>query len=144
MRIRPISEVCIACGLCTVWCKVEHSESPNIYKSFRSGTPQTMSCVRVEQEGHLSLAVQCRHCDEPICVYACITGAMNKDRTTGLVTVDQLRCIGCGTCVLMCPNGAVHLHERAGRVAIKCDLCHIRGFPSCVEHCPNDALILEE
>jgi carbon-monoxide dehydrogenase iron sulfur subunit len=89
------------------------------------------------------MAIQCRHCEDPICVYACITGAMSKDPATGIVRFDQSRCIGCGTCVLMCPNGAVQLDDRGRRVALKCEMCRDRGFPSCVEHCPNDALILE-
>ncbi|MDH7601319.1 MAG: 4Fe-4S dicluster domain-containing protein [Armatimonadota bacterium] len=123
---------------------MEHSESRSIYKAFKTGAPETVSCVRVEQDGPLSFAVQCRHCEEPICAYACITGAMSKDPITGVVTVDRSKCIGCGTCVLMCPNGTVSLDERSGRAAVKCDLCSARGFPSCVEHCPNDALLLED
>jgi carbon-monoxide dehydrogenase iron sulfur subunit len=143
-RIRPVPEVCIGCGLCQVWCKVEHSDSKNVYKAFRQSAPETISCVRLEEAGCKSFALQCRHCDEPLCVYGCITGAMSKDPETGIVSVDKSRCVGCGTCVLMCPNGAVGLDTRDGRVALKCDLCKERGFPSCVEHCPNDALILED
>jgi len=143
MRARPVPEACISCGLCTVWCKVEHSDSRSIYKAFRADATKTVACVRLEQEGARSLAIQCRHCEDPICVYACITGAMSKDPTTGIVKVDPSRCIGCGTCVLMCPNGAVQLDDRGKRVALKCEMCRDRGFPSCVEHCPNDALIME-
>ncbi|MCE5313736.1 MAG: 4Fe-4S dicluster domain-containing protein [Armatimonadota bacterium] len=144
-RIRAIPEVCIGCGLCKVWCKVEHSSSKNIHKAFKANAPETMACVEVEEEGCESFASQCRHCDEPLCVYGCITGAMSKNAETGLVTVDQSKCVGCWTCVLMCPNGAIRRDERGEkRVAIKCDQCMERGFPSCVEHCPNDALVLED
>lgn len=143
-RIRAIPEVCIGCGLCGVWCKVEHSESRNVLKTFKPGAPDTVSCVRVEEAEAKSFASQCRHCDEPLCVYGCITGAMTKNAETGVTTVDRTRCVGCWTCVLMCPNGAVSLDTRQGRVALKCDLCQERGFPSCVEHCPNDALVLED
>ncbi|MGB9619928.1 MAG: 4Fe-4S dicluster domain-containing protein, partial [Armatimonadota bacterium] len=143
-RIRAVPEVCIGCGLCRVWCGVEHSESRNIHKTFKPNAPATVSCVEVEQAGWKSFAIQCRHCAEPLCAYGCITGAMTKDPRTGLVNVDRSRCIGCWTCVLMCPNGAVKPDTRQGRAVAKCDLCQERGFPSCVEHCPNDALILED
>ncbi len=144
LRIRAVPEVCIACGLCKVWCKVEHSQSKNVYRAFKRAAPETVSCVELEEAGCDSFALQCRHCDEPLCVYGCVTGAMTKDPESGIVSVDESRCIACGTCILMCPNGAVRMDTRHGRVALKCDLCAERGFPSCVEHCPNDALILEE
>lgn len=69
---------------------------------------------------------------------------MTKDPESGIVTVDPSKCVGCWTCVLMCPNGAVRRDERSGHIAMKCDLCKERGFPSCVEHCPNDAIELED
>jgi len=144
LRIRAIPEVCIGCGLCRVWCKVEHSDSRNIHKAFRPNAPETMCCVELEEESCESFASQCRNCDEPLCVYGCITGAMTKDPETGLVTLDRSKCVGCLTCVLMCPNGAIKPDFREGRAVLKCDMCKDRGFPSCVEHCPNDALVLEE
>jgi anaerobic carbon-monoxide dehydrogenase iron sulfur subunit len=144
LRIKALPDVCIGCGLCRVWCKVEHSESKNVHKAFKPAAGETVSCVELEEEGCESFAVQCRHCDEPLCVYGCITGAMQKDPETGVVSVDESKCVGCWTCVLMCPNGAVKRDRRGKKVALKCDMCAKRGFPSCVEHCPNDALVLEE
>jgi carbon-monoxide dehydrogenase iron sulfur subunit len=144
LRIKALPDVCIGCGLCRVWCKVEHSESKNVHKAFKPAACETVSCVELEEEGCESFAVQCRHCDEPLCVYGCITGAMQKDPETGVVSVDESKCVGCWTCVLMCPNGAVKRDRRGKKIALKCDMCAKRGFPSCVEHCPNDALVLEE
>ncbi len=144
LRIKAVPHACIGCGLCKVWCKVEHSDTKNINKAFRPSAAETLSCVDVEEEGCASFAAQCRQCDEPLCSYGCITGAMTKDPETGLVTVDKSKCVGCWTCILMCPNGAIKRDERGGHVALKCDMCKHRGFPSCVEHCPNDALVIEE
>lgn len=144
LRIKALPEVCIGCGLCRIWCKVEHSPTKSIQKAFKEHAPDTLACVDLEERGPHSFAAQCRHCDEPICAYSCITGAMSKDPDTGLVTVDENRCIGCWTCILMCPNGSVKRDERSSPRAIKCEQCRERGFPSCVEHCPNDALVLEE
>ncbi len=143
-KIQAVPGVCIGCRLCTVWCKVEHSASRNINKAFKSGAPETVSCVEVEECGEQSFALQCRQCDEPLCVYGCITGALQKDPETGVVTLNESKCVSCWTCVLMCPNGAVKRDSRGDSRAIKCDMCVERGFPSCVEHCPNDALILVE
>ncbi len=144
MRITADSDVCIGCGICRVWCKVEHSPSKNVNKAFKAGAADTQSCVELEECGARSFAAACRHCDEPLCVYGCVTGAMTKDPETGAVSVVASKCIGCWTCILMCPNGAVRKDTRGQNVALKCDLCKDRGFPSCVEHCPNDALVLED
>ena len=50
---------------------------------------------------HVSLG--CQHCDDPACVKVCPTTAMHKDASTGLVSVDEHKCIGCGYCHRACP-----------------------------------------
>jgi carbon-monoxide dehydrogenase iron sulfur subunit len=97
--------------------------------------------VRVERRGETCFAVQCRHCDEPWCIYSCLTGAMSRDLRTGAVTSDSEKCIGCWTCIVACPYGA--LTRDAGRkVVAKCDLCPGETVPVCVANCPNEALVL--
>lgn len=138
-RIYPEEEVCVNCHLCQVYCLVEHSKSKDIIKAYKMEKDRAMTRVLVEEKDSVSFALQCRHCDEPVCVYSCITGAMQKDPVTGVVKVDQDKCIGCWTCVLVCPYGAVlpdYLHEHA----VKCDLCPGRAMPVCVEKCPNESL----
>ena len=68
---------------------------------------------------------------------------------TGVVTTDPARCVGCRTCVSMCPFGAVRVMNTATKpLAFKCDLCGdgagTPGTPSCVAACPNRALIYVE
>ncbi|MBE3584622.1 MAG: 4Fe-4S binding protein [Thermoanaerobacter sp.] len=58
-----------------------------------------------------SLPLNCRHCAEPACVDACPTGAMLRDKTTGLVRHRADRCVGCWMCVMACPTGALSLVE---------------------------------
>jgi electron transport protein HydN len=68
----------------------------------------------------------------------------------------QERCIGCKTCVVACPYGAMEVVVRpvtrnsgAGfnvlgekAEANKCDLCYQQeGGPACVDTCPTNALI---
>lgn len=98
----------------------------------------------MEESGPLSFSLQCRHCDEPSCVYACLTGAMYKDEETGAVVHDAERCVGCWTCLLFCPNGAIAKDTANGKVVAKCDLCGGEVTPACVANCPNEALVLEE
>lgn len=135
-------EVCIGCGLCRVYCQAEHSQSKDIIKAFKKETPRPAPRIRVERKGEISLSVQCRHCDEPLCVYSCLTGAMRKDPTTGVVTIDTDKCIGCWTCIVACPYGA--LTRGTGKTVVKCDLCPGRIMSVCVANCPNEALLLKE
>lgn len=138
-RIYCRDEVCIGCRLCEIHCQVEHSVSKDILKTFKKETPPP-SMVRVEEKGATSFALQCRQCPEPYCAYSCITGAIWQDADTGEVLHDKEKCIGCWTCVLACPKGAVSPDLRGPRVAVRCDLCPGREIPACVEYCPNGAL----
>jgi carbon-monoxide dehydrogenase iron sulfur subunit len=141
-RVVSNEDVCIGCRLCEVWCKVQHSKSKDIIKAFKKETP--MARVHVEERGAQSFAVQCRHCEEPDCVYSCITGAMSIDEETGQVMHDPEKCVGCWTCIMVCHRGAILRDERLRRIASKCDLCPGLDIPACVAHCPNEALCLVE
>jgi carbon-monoxide dehydrogenase iron sulfur subunit len=138
-RIELRQQVCMGCGLCVVGCLVEHSRTKDIIKAYLRETPRPLARLRVERRDGLFLPVQCRHCDEPYCVYSCLTGALTRDPATGEVQVDAERCIGCWTCILACPYGALHRDLGRGVIA-KCDLCPDREVPACVAICPNQAL----
>jgi carbon-monoxide dehydrogenase iron sulfur subunit len=99
--------------------------------------------IRVEDSGAVHFAVSCRHCEVPLCVKGCITGALSIDN--GTIKVDQDRCIGCCTCILSCPYGAVALSE-SGKAVQKCDLCAatLAGHPLCAANCPNQAIVYED
>lgn len=131
----------MGCGLCKVYCKTEQSQSKDIIKAFKREFPAPLSRVRVERINEKSFSLQCRHCDEPWCVYSCLTGAMQKDPITGIVTIDREKCMGCWTCILACPNGAL-VRDAYYNVVAKCDLCPEREVPACVAYCPNEALMV--
>lgn len=141
-RVLANEDTCIGCHLCEVHCRVAHSRSRQILKAYRE-EPRPQPRVRVEEDHPTSLAVQCHHCSEPTCVYACLTGAMHKDRETGIVTSDPSRCMGCWTCIMVCPYGAL-VRDTQRNVVIKCDLCADLVTPACVANCPNEALTLVE
>jgi carbon-monoxide dehydrogenase iron sulfur subunit len=134
-------EVCMGCGLCQVYCQTEHSRSKDIIKAFKRESPRPLSRIRVERNGAVCFSIQCRHCEEPWCVYACLTGAMRRDPSSGTITVDPEKCIGCWTCLLVCPYGAL-ARDDSRKIVAKCDLCPDHDVPVCVANCPNEALVL--
>ena len=142
-RIFVREEYCLGCRLCEINCLVKHSRSRKIIKAFRTERDTVVPGVQVEESGLVTFAVQCRHCDDAPCIEACITGAMYRDPTTGAVVCEEERCVGCWSCIMVCPAGAV-LRGKARKVASKCDLCTGEETPVCVAGCPNEALIYEE
>lgn len=131
----------MGCGLCQVYCQVEHSQSKDLIKAFMRETPQPLSRIRVEEKAEVSFALQCRQCADPWCVYSCLTGAISKDPVSGVVSVDAEKCVGCWTCIVACPYGAL-TRDLSSETAVKCDLCPGRDIPACVAICPNEALVL--
>ncbi len=142
-RIYIKEPVCIGCHLCEVYCQVAHSSSKDLVKTFKRESPRPLPRLSVEVRRPVSFSVRCQHCDEPLCVYACLTGALQKDAISGIVTVDEERCIGCWTCLIACPFGAIRQDTQRGRIA-KCDLCPGKETPVCVTNCPNEALVYVE
>ena len=143
-RIYVNEEYCLACRLCEVYCITQHSQSKKIIKAFKEEADQILPRLVVEEEGPLSFAMQCRHCEDPRCIEACITGAMQRDPETGTVQCDEDRCVGCWMCVMACPFGAIQRNTTTKHAASKCDLCIGEDMPVCVANCPNEALVYEE
>ena len=133
-------EYCIGCRLCEIYCQVKHSKSKKIIKAFREEEQDIMSRILVEEIGHNSFAIQCRHCVDAPCVDACISGAMTKNENTGVVNCDEDKCVGCWSCIMVCPYGVIRRDISAKRVASKCDMCVDEKIPVCVKNCPNEAL----
>ena len=142
-RVLIREESCIGCGLCQVYCKVEHSKSKDPIKAYRREQPQPVSRVRVETNKPHSVSIRCQNCEDTPCVVACLTGAMSLDTENGLVTHDPEKCIGCWTCIMVCPYSAIKA-DTSNKIIVKCDLCPNLEVPACVDNCPNEALVCEE
>lgn len=136
-RVYAKEELCLNCRLCEVYCKTAHSLSKDVLTANKYESPIPLARLSVYGDNIRSVAVNCRHCKNPKCVEACITGAMSKDVKTGIVSVDENKCIGCMTCLAVCPFGCI----KAGKTAVKCDLCQSEAQPACVKNCPNRALV---
>jgi carbon-monoxide dehydrogenase iron sulfur subunit len=136
-------QVCMGCHLCEVYCLQKHARSKDLVKAYKKEFPRALARVRVDESGIVSLSVRCQHCADAPCIRACLTGALYRDPSTSLVTVDEEKCIGCGTCSLTCPLGVPKL-DTAQKKMVKCDLCQDEEIPVCVANCPNEALVYAE
>jgi Fe-S-cluster-containing dehydrogenase component len=127
------AHLCTGCRYCEIACAVWHCGRIDVGQSR----------IRILFDaGHAAeryAAVNCQHCEEPVCVSACPSEAMQKDARTGWVLVNGAACIGCEMCVLSCPL-SVPVVDPASKVAVKCDFC--QGDPECVKHCSSRALRL--
>ena len=139
-RVYADEKWCLGCHLCEYNCAFANSGLKNMASALKD--KKIYPRIRVEEKDKITYAVSCRHCEDPICVKSCISGALIK--TDGAVKIDKNKCIGCLTCILVCPYGALSQGE-TGAVQ-KCELCleNSCGAPACVSGCPNRALVYEE
>jgi carbon-monoxide dehydrogenase iron sulfur subunit len=139
-RVYVNEEWCLGCHLCEYNCAYANSGIPDMVKALKG--KEIYPRIQVEGENMITYAVSCRHCTDPLCVRSCISGALSK--RDGVVCIDHNKCVGCQTCILVCPYGAVVAGEK-GTVQ-KCELCleNAAGEPACVSGCPNRAIVYEE
>ena len=139
-RVYVNEKWCLACHLCEYYCAFAATKGVDMAKALKN--IQIHPRIRIEEQNGISFAVSCRHCEEPLCVKGCITGALTK--VNGVVSIDRNKCVGCCTCVLCCPYGAITPTEDGPMN--KCELCTqtADGLPSCVKGCPNGAIVFEE
>jgi len=142
-RIYIKEEVCIGCCLCEVYCQLKHSRSKDLIKAFKRESPRPLPRLRIEEKKPVYFSLACQHCDEPLCVDSCLTGALSREADSGVVNVDSEKCLGCWTCIAVCPFGAITRDTYRGKIA-KCDLCQGEEMPFCVANCPNEALVFVE
>ena len=53
------------------------------------------------------------------------------------LSLDQIKCVGCGTCLLVCPHAVLSLTNGKGEIANR-DAC--MEFGACAKNCPVEAL----
>ena len=122
-------EKCTGCRLCELVCAVKHDGISN----------PTRSRIRVmkwEMEG-LYIPMSCQQCEDAPCMNGCPVGAISRNEELNCVEVDYEICIGCRTCVSVCPFGAM-TYNAVDHKVIKCDLCD--GDPQCARFCEVQAI----
>ncbi len=97
--------------------------------------------VIYDSKGNIAVPIMCQQCEEPPCEEACRIKAIRPDPGTGILTVNEEKCIGCNICIIACPLGGFTL-DPATKKPIMCDLCD--GDPQCVKVCSLGALKLVE
>ncbi|PKU22368.1 4Fe-4S dicluster domain-containing protein [Telmatospirillum siberiense] len=141
---------CIGCRTCEVACVLAHAGDASVERLSGLTFMPRLTVVKTRT---VSTTVTCHHCEDAPCVNACPSAAISyRDNS---VQVDQERCLGCKTCMIACPFGAMNVitvpatRQFAGVTlaagvkaqAHKCDLCIGRdGGPACVSVCPTKAL----
>lgn len=134
---------CTRCDDCVRACATAHDNNPRF---LRQGPVHA----------NFMVARACMHCQDPVCMIECPTGAISRRLDGGEVTINDSTCIGCGACAKNCPYDAirmVEIRDAQGNFirttkdrkpipkATKCDLCvDQQGGPACQRACPHDAL----
>jgi len=120
---------CTGCRLCELVCSVMHDGISNPARS-------RIKVMKWEAEG-LYIPMTCQQCEDSPCMNVCPVKAISRDEDYGFVMVDHNVCIGCRTCVTVCPFGAINFNVIDKKV-FKCDLCG--GEPQCVRFCEVKAI----
>ncbi len=135
-------DVCTRCDDCVRACADTHGGRPRF---VREG----------DRYNNLLIAKSCYHCQDPVCLIGCPTGAIRRANVGDVVEIKDTICIGCGTCENNCPYDAIVMHDTGTTwsddasvpevlrgepraLASKCDLCHTSpAGPACVRNCPH-------
>lgn len=136
-------EACVRCDDCVRACADTHGGNPRFVRAGNTF-------------GKWLVANACMHCVDPVCMIGCPTGAIHRTLQGGAVVINDLTCIGCGTCANSCPYDNIRLvpiRASDGRAlldpasqepilkATKCDLCFsLPTGPSCERACAHGAL----
>lgn len=126
-------EKCTGCRLCELVCSVKHDHVSNPTRS-------RIRIIKWEAEG-IYVPMSCQQCEDAPCIVGCPAKAISRNTEMSRVEVDYKKCIGCRTCVSVCPFGAMHFVPYDRKV-IKCDLCD--GDPQCVRFCDVQAVSLAD
>ena len=142
-RVYVNEEWCLGCRLCEYWCVWSASGEQYFPFAFEGGAKPPAGMQVEDMPNGIHFAVDCRHCDDPLCLKGCISGALYRD-DHGAIRVDKSVCVGCHTCIAMCPYGCIVAGADHAPIN-KCQLCAGKGYePQCVGHCPNNAIVWEE
>ena len=145
-RILIDADKCDGCKNCSIACMNAHRTDggDSVYTlDLNDPANESRNFIRLDGEGHYK-PIFCRHCDVPMCAGSCMSGALQKDLKTGLVTYDGDRCGSCYMCVMNCRYGVPAITPDRTRM-VKCDFCqHLEEGPACVRACPKKAIEVRE
>jgi carbon-monoxide dehydrogenase iron sulfur subunit len=117
-KIMVLPELCDGCKDCEKACE-------KLYGKSR---------ISIREYGGLYFGISCQHCEDAPCARICPTESIGEE---GVVNKES--CIGCGLCTLVCPFGAVEIHNKK---AEKCDTCPDLEEKPCIKACSKKAISL--
>ncbi len=137
--------VCTRCDDCVRGCSDTHGGIPRF---VREG----------DKVGNFLITRACYHCEDPVCLVGCPTGAIRRTDVGDVVAIDDKLCIGCSSCANNCPYDAITMHDTGAtwpgdmvpeglrgkdkQLATKCDLCYKDpAGPACVRSCPHGCAV---
>jgi electron transport protein HydN len=153
---------CIGCKACELACAVVHAD--NVGKTVGTVEIPIMPRLFLVKIAEVTMPIQCRHCEDAPCANVCPVSAINQVDNKILINAEA--CMGCKSCVMACPFGAMDLVpiyingqivtqnvlmsetedglvEKEVMLAHKCDLCVGKpNGPACIRVCPENALEL--
>ena len=91
-------DVCTRCDDCVRACADTHGGQPRF---VREG----------DRYNNLLIAKSCYHCEDPVCLIGCPTGAIRRANVGDVVEIKEEICIGCATCYDSCPYDAIVMHD---------------------------------
>jgi anaerobic dimethyl sulfoxide reductase subunit B (iron-sulfur subunit) len=130
---------CSGCMACVVAC-LDQNDLPEDSPGFRDVTRIETGSYPFAEISFVSIS--CFNCTHAPCVMVCPTRAIKRRIPENVVEVNQDLCIGCRSCLMVCPFGATRFLE--GKRMSECHFCSERikyGMePACVRICPTRAL----
>jgi Fe-S-cluster-containing dehydrogenase component len=153
--------LCIGCRSCEWACSEAHdlphgdfadySDADEVLREFRRPDAEDLTVINrydppAGSDTPFHAKFNCLHCDHPVCVSACIVGALEKT-PQGPVVYDAWKCIGCRYCIVACPFQipAYEYEDALTPRVVKCDLCADEtlegGRPACVDICPQEVMV---
>ena len=141
---------CIGCINCELACSASHMEVDidTVYEMLQNGQTVAPSRNKVVTIDGKTAPMQCMQCPDAPCLKACPVDIIRFE--DDFVKYYEDDCIGCTSCDMVCPYGAVVMAPNlkpdapvSQMVSLTCDLCGGKsGMQACITICPTDAISL--
>jgi carbon-monoxide dehydrogenase iron sulfur subunit len=140
---------CIGCINCELACAASHMDI-EIEEAYLLGLQgvELVSRNKVIKVDGKTVPMQCMQCPDAPCLEGCPVDIIKFE--DNFVKYYEDDCIGCTSCDMVCPYGAVVMAANkkpdspvSQMIALTCDLCGGEdGKQACINICPTDAIVL--